>query len=66
MINWTLAIIIIAAISIHRTSYEWFVFGLLLLGMIVVLNLNWLRSVLAGVALTFEHHIGGRRRRARG
>jgi hypothetical protein len=57
VVIWCLAIIIMGAIAIRRASVEWMLFGLSLLFTLVALNLNWLRSVLAGVALTFEHHL---------
>lgn len=54
---WSVAILVSGAITIRNASNQWMLFGLSLLVVLVVLNLNWLRSVLAGVALTFEHHL---------
>lgn len=57
VIIWGLGLLLSGAVAIRTTTTEWLAFGLLLVGVIVTLNLNWLRSVLAGVALTFEHHL---------
>ena len=54
---WAVTFLLAAALSIRHASTEWLIFGLVLVFVIVALNLNWLRSVLAGVTLTLEHHL---------
>jgi len=54
---WGISMLMSGAVAIRMGSPDWLFFGLALVVMLVVLNLSWLRSLLAGVALTLEHHL---------
>ena len=54
---WSIAILVSGALLIRAGASEWLFFLLSLAALLVLLNLGWLRSLLAGVALTLEHHL---------
>ena len=51
------AILTSGALIIRTGSLAWLLFSVALLALVVFLNASWLRSILAGVALTLEHHL---------
>ena len=55
--TWVGALLGCGTLLIRQGSLEWLAFGVILLCLVVVLNLNWLRSVLSGVALALEGHL---------
>lgn len=54
---WLTALLACGTIAIRRSSTEWMIFGAFMVGLGLLLNLNWLRSIFAGVTLTLEHHL---------
>lgn len=54
---WGGGVLASGALLIQTGSLEWLAFGAVALIVMVFLNANWLRSILAGVALTLEHHL---------
>lgn len=51
---WAAALIVVGVLTLARLDIEWFYFELVLLVLLCVVNISWLRSVIAGAALTME------------
>ncbi len=54
---WSAGVLLSGVLLIQMDSVAWFIFGALALLVLVFLNASWLRSILAGIALTLEHHL---------
>jgi hypothetical protein len=51
---WAAALISVGMLTLARLEIEWFYFELVLLVLLCIVNISWLRSVIAGAALTME------------
>lgn len=54
IVVWAVALILVGALTLARLDIEWFYFELVLLALLCIVNISWLRSVIAGAALTME------------
>lgn len=57
VILWGLAVVEMAFAIAHALTVHWLSLGLFLLGTIVLTNFEWLRNIMAGLAIAFERRI---------
>ncbi len=57
VILWGIGIALSTVVLVRTESIAWLLCGALVFAALIFLNSSWLKSILAGIALTLEHHL---------